>query len=63
MTHPNSESYESFFQSVEMAEGCQDCSAVQTLCETESGAPLYEIRHDLTCPAYRRIVTNREPLN
>lgn len=60
MIHPNSESCESFFQTMEMAEGCQDCSAAQTLCETESGTPMYEIRHDDTCPAYRRIVGERE---
>jgi len=40
--------------------GCGDCTAVQEMSEVEPGVFVLEIRHDPTCPTYRRIVARRE---
>ncbi len=40
--------------------GCGDCNAVQEMREVEPGVWVLEIRHDPTCPTYRRIVARRE---
>ena len=39
--------------------GCEDCSAQQELSEVEPGVWVLEVRHDPTCPTYRRIVARR----
>lgn len=40
--------------------GCGDCNAVQEMREAEPGVWILEVRHDPTCPTYRRIVAGRE---
>ncbi|NYI42048.1 hypothetical protein [Demequina lutea] len=39
--------------------GCGDCNAVQEMREAEPGVWVLEVRHDPTCPTYRRIVARR----
>jgi hypothetical protein len=39
--------------------GCDDCDAVQELAQVERGVYVLQIRHDVTCPEYRRIVAQR----
>ncbi len=42
-----------------LAGGCEDCNAEQVLSEHSPGVFVLEIRHDPTCPTYRRIVARR----
>jgi hypothetical protein len=43
-----------------MPGGCDDCGAYQELAQVERGVYVLEVRHDATCPEFRRIVANRD---
>lgn len=50
----------SFYKApVRVMGGCADCNAVQEMREAEPGVWVLEVRHDPTCPTYRRIVAHR----
>lgn len=50
----------SFYKApVRVMGGCATCDAVQEMREAEPGVWVLEVRHDPTCPTYRRIVARR----
>lgn len=42
--------------------GCDDCAAEQGLAEVQPGIWSLNVRHDETCPTWRRIQANRPQL-
>lgn len=50
----------SFYKApVRVIGACADCNSVQEMREAEPGVWVLEVRHDPTCPTYRRIVAGR----
>ena len=50
----------SFYKApVRVMGGCATCNAVQEMREVDPGVWVLEVRHDPTCPTYRRIVARR----
>jgi hypothetical protein len=51
---------EAFYEPlVRVMGGCGDCNAVQEMRDAGPGVWVLEVRHDPTCPTFRRIVANR----